>query len=222
MAYDGRMPNVFVRRWLFVAMLAILPLIAVACGDDSASDTRTTATPKPPNAEASVSAAAGGSATAAPTTPLVISSPAFADGADIPRTYTCDGSSDSPPLEWTGAPAATKSLALIMHDPDAPRAGGFTHWVVYDIPPGATKLNEGASPHGTLPTGTRQGENSARTAVYTPPCPPSGGGKHHYTFTLYALDANLGLDAGKSKEDVEKAVTGHILGQASFTGLFGH
>lgn len=212
------MPTDSVRRLLAVSLVGFLMLVACACTNGS-SGSNTTATPNPANANAS---AASGSATVAEHSNLALSSPAFHDGAAIPKTYTCDGESISPPLDWTGEPGGTRGFALILHDPDAPHAGGFTHWVVYDLRAGAARLNAGASPHGTLPTGARQGENDAHTSVYAPPCPPSGGSVHHYNFTLYALDANLELGAGKSRADVEKAIQGHVLAQATLTGLFGH
>jgi Raf kinase inhibitor-like YbhB/YbcL family protein len=153
---------------------------------------------------------------------FTLTSDAFANNALIPSEYSCDGKSSSPPLKWTGAPPAAKAFALVMHDPDAPRAGGVTHWLVYDLPANAAGLDAGASPGGTLPASAKQGANSAGRNQYTGPCPPKGGPAHHYNFRLYALDAPLNLEAGKSKDDVEKAVEGHVLAQADFTGLFAH
>lgn len=214
------MPTIPFRRALAVSLVGLLLFVAGACtGGSPDSDAPPPATPTTFNAN--VGAASGSPGEAAQSN-LALSSPAFHDGADIPKTYTCDGESTSPPLDWTGEPSGTQGFALIVHDPDASHAGGYTHWVVYDLPAGATRLNAAASPHGTLPTGTRQGENDAHTSVYAPPCPPSGGSAHRYTFTLYALDANLGLGSSKSQADVEQAIQGHILAQTTLTGMFGH
>jgi Raf kinase inhibitor-like YbhB/YbcL family protein len=210
------MLNFLIRRVAAAAAVAVLVLTGFACTDGGAASN---SQPTPAATATTGPAQAGVSSS---NSQLVLASPAFHDGEDIPKTYTCDGSSTSPPLEWSGQPAGTQGFALIVHDPDAPRSGGFTHWVLYDIPAGAARLNPGASPHGTLPTGTRQGESDADTAAYTPPCPPSGGGAHRYVFTLYAVDANLGLSGGKSEADLLKAIDGHVLAQTTLTGRFGH
>lgn len=216
-----------------LAALAALPLLA-ACGDDdsSATPTRaatTAAATSSPAASTATSASSpssgsggGSSATTTAATAFTLTSGAFADNANIPVEYTCDGKSSSPALSWSGAPANTQAFALVMHDPDAPRAGGFTHWVVYNIPATATALPAAASPGGTLPPGTLEGNNGSGKAGYTGPCPPKGGAPHHYQFTLYSLDAPLILQAGKTKDDLEQALGSHVLAKAQLTGLFGH
>ena len=146
-----------------------------------------------------------------------ISSPAFSEGANIPAKYTCDAGvqNPSPALSWKDAPANTKSFVLIMHDPDAPLAGGFTHWVLFDIPASTTSLPEGFQP-GSVGI---SGNSGFRRAGYGGPCPPSGS--HHYHFILSALDVPaLGLQAGASKADVEKAMEGHVIGKAETIGLY--
>jgi Raf kinase inhibitor-like YbhB/YbcL family protein len=165
---------------------------------------------------------AGGSSDTATQTPasttnstMRLTSDAFPDGGTIPVEYTCTGRNTSPPLRWSGAPEGTHAFALIVDDPDAP-AGTFDHWVVYDLPAATTGLAAGASVAGDAHTG----KNGRGSAEYTGPCPPPGT-PHHYQFKLYALDAALGLAAGKSKADVEKAMQGHILAQAMLVGLYG-
>jgi Raf kinase inhibitor-like YbhB/YbcL family protein len=152
---------------------------------------------------------------------LAITSPAFAPGADIPTLFTCEGSDISPPLEWTGVPDGTKSLVLIVDDPDAPdpKAPKMTwvHWVLYNIPPSATALPEGTNPKA-LPTGTRQGTNDWKRTGYGGPCPPIG--RHRYFHKLYALDVELGELGTPTKADVEKAMEGHILAQAELMGTY--
>jgi Raf kinase inhibitor-like YbhB/YbcL family protein len=146
-----------------------------------------------------------------------ISSPAFTEGGNIPSTFTCDAgqSNPSPALAWKDAPANTKSLVLIMHDPDAPLAGGFTHWVLFDIPATTMQLPENFQP-GSVGV---SGNSGFRRQGYGGPCPPSGS--HHYHFMLSALDVPaLGLQAGATKADVEKAMQGHVIGTAETVGLY--
>ena len=148
---------------------------------------------------------------------LSISSPAFTDGGNIPSKFTCDAgmSNPSPALAWKDAPANTKSFVLIMHDPDAPLAGGFTHWVLFDIPAGTTSLPE-AFQAGSVGV---SGNSGFRRQGYGGPCPPSG--VHHYHFMLSALDVpTLGLAAGATKADVERAMEGHVVGKAEMIGLY--
>lgn len=153
--------------------------------------------------------------------PLTISSPAFSPGGAIPRQCTCDGDDRSPPLAWSGVPPRTRSLALIVDDPDAPdpKAPRMTwvHWLLYDIPPGATGLAEAVKP-GDLPAGTREGTNDWKRTGYGGPCPPIG--RHRYFHKLYALDVTLG-DLGRPiKPKLEAAMRGHILAQAELVGTY--
>lgn len=154
---------------------------------------------------------------AAPITPgaaatFALSSAAFAEGGTIPKAYSCDGAGISPPLHWTGVPSGTKSLALIVDDPDAP-SGTFTHWVTYDILPSQTELPEGARAVG------KDGLNGRGQPGYTGPCPPNG--THRYFFKLFALDiASLGLNQGADCAQVEQAMQGHVLGQATLMGKY--
>src|SRR5581483_1071803 len=149
-----------------------------------------------------------------------LSSTAFPNGGDIPKKYTCDGADVSPELSWSNPPAGTQSFALIVEDPDAP-AGTWTHWVLYDLPPDTTALEENVPKVDQLPNGARQGRNDFRKIGYGGPCPPSGK-PHRYFFRLYALDRKLGLKPGATKDEVQAATKGHILGEAELKGKFGH
>ncbi|MGE0353818.1 MAG: YbhB/YbcL family Raf kinase inhibitor-like protein [Gemmatimonadales bacterium] len=152
---------------------------------------------------------------------LTITSKAFSHGGDIPARFTCDGDDLAPPLSWDGVPPGTASLALIVDDPDAPDPKAprrtWVHWVVYDIPPAAGGLPEGAGA-GTLPPGAREGKNDAGQTGYGGPCPPIG--QHRYFHKLYALDITLGDLKHPSKADLEAAMQGHILAQAELIGRY--
>jgi hypothetical protein len=144
---------------------------------------------------------------------FAVSSPAFADGAAIPTRFTCDSEGISPEVDWSGAPPATQALALTVIDPDA---GGFVHWLVYDIP--AASAGSLAENMGTAAGAPPQGANGRGDAGYTGPCPPSG--THNYVFTLYALDRTLGLSGTPSRADIEAAIKGHVLAMTVLTGTY--
>jgi len=150
---------------------------------------------------------------------LTLTSPAFANGGEIPSRYTCEGEDVSPPLAWSGVPAGAKSLVLIVDDPDAPDPAApkrtWVHWVLYDIPASASALPEGAKP---LPAGTREGVNDWQRTGYGGPCPPVG--RHRYFHKLYALDLVL-PDLGRpSKAKLEAQIKGHIVAQAELVGTY--
>jgi Raf kinase inhibitor-like YbhB/YbcL family protein len=157
----------------------------------------------------------------APAKVLTITAPAFKNG-EIPEKYTCDGSNVSPPLAWSGAPAATKSYALIVTDPDAPDPKAplttWVHWVLYDIPANVTGLREAVSPKA-LPKGAREGATDWGTQPYGGPCPPIG--RHRYVHTLYALDITLG-DIGNppTRTQLLTAMEGHVLQTAQVIGTY--
>jgi len=145
--------------------------------------------------------------------PFTLTSGAFDDGALIPRAATCDGADRSPALDWTGAPAGTQSLVLVVIDPDA---HAFVHWVAFDL---------GGVPDGHLATGLEasatepaQGRNDFGKRGYGGPCPPSG--EHHYQFTLSALDRPLGISGTPSLSDVRAAMKGHVLAETKLTGTY--
>lgn len=149
---------------------------------------------------------------------LQLTSTAFQTGSNIPSKFSCDDRNVSPELSWSGAPAGTKSFALLMHDPDAPVAGGYTHWLVYNLPASSAHIPENAPNQDRLPGGGLQGKNDSGTYGYTGPCPPSG--THRYYFRLYALDLELDPRAGSSKSGLEKAMQGHVLAQAELLGRY--
>lgn len=146
-----------------------------------------------------------------------LTSPVFQAGDSIPSRYSCDGEDVSPELVWHGLPAGATSLALILDDPDAP-AGIWVHWVLYNVPSGATGLGEAISAAPSLPDGSRNGLNSWGRSGYGGPCPP--GGTHRYFFRLYALDAELNLEPGATKEALLAAMQGHVIGQAELMGTY--
>jgi Raf kinase inhibitor-like YbhB/YbcL family protein len=151
-----------------------------------------------------------------------LESAAFKDGGTIPKAHTCDGRGTSPPLAWSGVPEAARSLALIVEDPDAP-GGTFTHWVLFDVPPGTKGLGEGIPPEGEVrltPAGAaaRQGRNDFGKLGYGGPCPPRG--THRYVFLLYALDAPLNLKPGATRDDLLRAMKGHILAEGRLMGRY--
>ena len=148
-----------------------------------------------------------------------ISSTAFSPNEMIPKKFTCEGPDTSPQLSWNGAPAGTKTLALIVDDPDAP-AGTWVHWVIYNIPANTNELPEGVEKQEQLSSGALQGRNDFRKTGYGGPCPPAGK-PHRYFFKLYALDTSLDLKAGANKADVERAIKNHTLGNAELIGRFG-
>ena len=153
--------------------------------------------------------------------PLTLMSDAFVDGGHIPAIYTCEGNDVSPPLEWHGAPESTRSLVLIVDDPDAPdpKAPRMTwvHWVVYNIPPDTTGLSADAHASG-LPPDTEEGLNDWKRIGYGGPCPPIG--RHRYFHKLYALDTRLGHLARATKQAVESAMRGHVIAESTLTGTY--
>ena len=151
---------------------------------------------------------------------FTMTSTAFGAGQVIPKKYSCDGPDVSPQLAWKEAPAGTKSYALIADDPDAP-VGTWVHWVLFNVPGDTHELAEGVEKKNQLANGALQGKNDFGNVGYGGPCPP-GGSTHRYFFKLYALDGKLDLKAGTSKADVERAMKGHVLGQAELMGKFGH
>ncbi|HEY9067153.1 MAG TPA: YbhB/YbcL family Raf kinase inhibitor-like protein [Burkholderiaceae bacterium] len=150
---------------------------------------------------------------------MELSSTAFAPGGDIPRQYTCEGDDLAPPLQWRSVPDGTRSLALIVDDPDAPDPAAPTttwvHWVLVDIPPAATEIPEGGQ---ALPAGSRAGSNDWHRTGYGGPCPPVG--RHRYFFKLYALDTPLPGLSKPTKAELERAMQGHVLAQAELIGTY--
>jgi Raf kinase inhibitor-like YbhB/YbcL family protein len=174
-----------------VPLLALL--LAAACGG---GDTVKGPPPKAPDA-------------------IALSSPAFAADTAIPRRYTCDGKGISPPLRWTPPPKATRSLALLVEDPDAP-GPTFVHWTLYGFAPETKGLDEGG-----IPTQAKQGTNSSGKSKYEGPCPPKGDTAHRYVFTLYALRSDDSLPkAGAKPEDVRQATAKAAIARGRLVGTF--
>jgi len=154
-----------------------------------------------------------------------LTSPAFPDGSVIPDKYTAAAgpSAVSPELTWTNVPMGTVTFALLFHDPDVAlqrKLADVTHWIAWNIPGTATKLDEGIKEGGTLPDGMVQGKNTRGANAYMGPGAPATGPEHHYTFELFALDTKLDLGPDASREDVMKAMDGHIIGKAVWEGRF--
>jgi len=143
---------------------------------------------------------------------LSIRSSAFRGGGPIPVLFTCDGANVSPRLTWSAPPKGTRSFALLVDDPDAPR-GTFTHWVAWGISPNVRGLGQGKAPSG-------EGLNDAGRVGYLGPCPPSGDGPHRYRFRLHALDTVLKLPRGAPKQAFKAALRGHVLAAAQLVGTY--
>jgi Raf kinase inhibitor-like YbhB/YbcL family protein len=143
---------------------------------------------------------------------FALQSGVFDHGGPIPRRHSCEGEDLSPPLSWSGAPADTRSLALVVDDPDAP-AGTFTHWLGWALDPGAQGLGEGEP----APV---EGRNDFGSTGYRGPCPPPGHGRHRYSFRLYALDSDPGLGPGAGKRELERSLEGHTLATVELIGTY--
>ncbi len=152
---------------------------------------------------------------------MTLTSDAFAAGAEIPAVYTCEGDDRSPPLRWNGVPAGTKSLALVITDPDAPDPAHpqltWVHWIVLDMPASAEGLQEAVS-SDRLPAGAREGTNDFEHTKYGGPCPPIG--RHRYFHTLYALDTTFPGLAAPTRAELEAAIAGHVLAKAELIGTY--
>jgi Raf kinase inhibitor-like YbhB/YbcL family protein len=143
---------------------------------------------------------------------FALESSAFQNAQPIPSRHGCEGDDVSPQLHWTNLPDGTRSLGLVVDDPDAP-GGVFTHWIAWGLDPGAGALGEAeAAP--------REGRNDFGTSGYRGPCPPPGHGRHRYVFRLYALDVELELGSGVAKAELEQAIEGHVLTTAELVGTY--
>jgi len=190
-------------------IIVVIALLASACSAGSSSDAPTTTLP---TTDAPTT-------TATPTTTegpgpveLTITSALYKEGSFIPAIITCEGDDVSPQLDIEGLPGDTVSMVVIMDDPDAP-VGVWDHWVVFDIAP-VESIPQGAEDLGTL------GSNSWGNTAYDGPCPPPGGGPHRYITAVYALDSELGLDTGATKDEVLEAMADNILLEGSLLGYF--
>ena len=152
------------------------------------------------------------------TNTIAVTSSAFENDQPIPKKFTGDGQDVSPPLAWKDAPAGTKQWALICDDPDAP-GRIWVHWVLFNLPGNLRSLKEGVPAQETFEDASRQGQNDFGNLGYGGPAPPRGK-PHRYEFKLYALDAMLTLPARAKKDDVIKAMTGHILEEGQLMGKY--
>jgi Raf kinase inhibitor-like YbhB/YbcL family protein len=191
----------------------VLSLVAAACASDgpklppaSPTDASVSSSPAPPSTP-------GPTATATTTVATFrVTSAAFADGAPIPKQYTCQGASTSPPLQWSGVPDGTAQLALAVVDPDAP-GGYFIHWTMWGIAPTAASIDAGAVPAGAI-----QGRNGAGRVGYTGPCPPSG--MHHYRFELFALRGAPAAAASSAPADALAAIDSASIARTELVGTY--
>lgn len=159
-----------------------------------------------------------------PPSTFKLMSSAYSEGAQVPTEYTCAAGDDfiSPPIAWMNPPPGTASFAVIFHDTDAaPRKGvmDVTHWILWNIAADATSLPAGIKPD-TSPGGIQQGKNIRGVNGYQGPCPPPGATPHHYIFELYALDQKLDLPAGSTRDELRAAMDGHVVGKATYVGVF--
>ena len=143
---------------------------------------------------------------------FVLQSSAFDHDGPIARRHSCEGEDLSPPLSWSGLPEGTRSLALLVDDPDAP-VGTFTHWLAWGLDPGAEGLGEDEA----APV---EGRNDFGTSGYRGPCPPPGHGRHRYSFRLYALDSDIDLSPGAEQGELQRALEGHTLAIAELIGTY--
>ncbi|GAB3093127.1 YbhB/YbcL family Raf kinase inhibitor-like protein [Lysobacter terrae] len=166
-------------------------------------------------------ASAACSQTRTPAMSMTLTSPAFAANAAIPAVHTCEGGDVSPALHWSGLPANTRSLALIVDDPDAPDPAApqrtWVHWVLYNLPVTAAGLAEGVKA-AQLPAGAREGKNDWQRTGFGGPCPPKG--RHRYFHKLYALDVELPDLHQPNKAQLLKAMEGHVVAQAELVGTY--
>jgi Raf kinase inhibitor-like YbhB/YbcL family protein len=146
---------------------------------------------------------------------MSLASTAFKEGQPIPTQYTCDGKNISPPLAWSGAPAKTQSLLLIVDDPDAP-SGVWTHWIVFNLSTDVSQLDEDKAPSGAA---AKQGTNDFKKPGYGGPCPPAGK-PHRYFFKLFALDTTLDLPAGATRKEIDAAIGKHVLAMGQLMGTY--
>jgi Raf kinase inhibitor-like YbhB/YbcL family protein len=199
---------------LAAVRLSVFALLSLACGEGTRTGGDTTAVAPTPSANRDMTLNGQRSG-------LTLTSDAFTQGGAIPSRYTCDGTDASPPLKWAGAPNGTKSLGLIVDDPDAPDPAKpqrvYVHWVVYNLSGGSGSLPENATNSG-LPPGAAQGKNDFGKMKYGGPCPPIG--RHRYFFKLYALDTELRFVSPPTKADLAKAMKGHILAEAELMGTY--
>lgn len=192
--------------------LAILMVLACGCTSSSAS---AEPAPAPVAAAPSGTVPAAGAASAAHSLTLKVGD--LTPSAQLPDIHTCKGASESPGVAWDGIPEGTKSLVLILDDPDAP-TGTFTHWILYNIPPAKGSLAPGQTNAKVLANGAQQGDTSAGFRGYYPVCPPIGS-SHHYVFSLYAVDMDIAQPTA-NRESIDWALDGHTIAKTELVTTF--
>lgn len=150
---------------------------------------------------------------------IKISSPAFKHGEAIPKKYACDQQDISPKIKWSNLPEGTKSITLLMEDPDAPKVH-WVHWLLYNLPPEANHLPQNTTPENIPYKKAKHGNNNFRQLKYGGPCPPKGDGSHRYRFKIFALDTVLDLEKGANIKKVLEVMKGHVIGKGQLIGTF--
>ena len=196
------------RRSVLLAVIIIIVVLAGGCISSAPSSPVSPALSQP---------ADQGASSTAPQGAFSIRAASLVPGSVLPDVYTCKGASESPEVTWDGVPAGTKSLALILDDPDAP-GGRFTHWLVFNIPPDSRGLPRAQPNAKVLANGAQQGETSGGSRGYYPPCPPIGT-SHRYVFRLYAVDMDI-TQPTADRESIDWALTDHTLAKTEFTTTF--
>ena len=196
------------RKSVLLTVIIIVVVITGGC-TSFAPSTPVSPAPSPPADKLASSTAPPGAFT--------VRAASLASGSVLPVVYTCKGASESPEVAWDGIPPGTKSLALILDDPDAPD-GRFTHWLVFNIPPDSSGLTRAQPNAKVLTNGAQQGQNSGGSRGYYPPCPQIGTA-HRYVFRLYAVDMDI-TQPTADRESIDWALTGHTIAQTEFTTTF--
>jgi Raf kinase inhibitor-like YbhB/YbcL family protein len=192
-------------------LLAVIIIIVVFAGGCMSS------APSSPVSPASSQPADQGASFTAPHGAFMIRAASLTPGSVLPDVYTCKGASESPEVTWDGVPSGTKSLVLILDDPDAPD-GRFTHWLVFNIPPDSRELPRAQPNAKVLTNGAQQGQNSGGSRGYYPPCPPIGT-THRYVFRLYAVDMDI-TQPTADRESIDWALTDHTIAKTEFVTTF--
>jgi Raf kinase inhibitor-like YbhB/YbcL family protein len=201
-------------RWLIIAGVIIIAfLIFGGC----TSTAPPPAAASPPVSPAPAQPAYPGTQSSASSETFTLNVDSLAPGSVLPDLYTCKGASESPEVSWDGVPPGTKSLALVLDDPDAPD-GRFTHWIIYNIPPESGGLARGQPNAKVLASGAQQGDHSAGSRGYYPPCPPVGT-THRYIFRLYAVDMDI-TQPTADRDSIDWALTGHTVATTEFITTF--
>lgn len=196
-------------RWFVLSAMVISVFIFFAAC--------TSTPPSAPGSPGSVKPADNQTRSSAPSGAFTLTVDSLAAGSVLPDVYTCKGASESPEVSWDGVPPGTKSLALILDDPDTPN-GRFTHWIVYNIPPVSGELARGQPNAKVLANGAQHGDNSAGSRGYYPVCPPIGT-THRYIFRLYAVDMDI-TQPTADRDSIDWALADHTIAKAEFITTF--